>query len=55
MVINLPTPVSHPPSWRTCLSSPEVYPPQKYICKYKKLQNMMKSLFIINKKMRERV
>jgi hypothetical protein len=37
MEVDLKTPVSHPPSLGTCLHSGMAYPPQKYICEYKKI------------------
>jgi hypothetical protein len=50
MELHLPTPVSHPPSLRMRPPSQAAYPPQKYICKYKKFPNFGKTAFLIIKK-----
>ncbi len=47
MKLDLPTPVSHSPSHEMHLQSLMAYPPQKSICKYLKIQNLVKSLFFI--------
>jgi hypothetical protein len=50
MELHLPTPVSHPPSCRMRPLSQVAYPPQKYICKYKKIPKLGKMLFYNNNK-----
>jgi hypothetical protein len=49
MELDQPTPVSHSPSQGTRLYWPAVYPPQKYICKYKKLAKFGKITFLFQK------
>jgi hypothetical protein len=46
----MPTPVAYPPSWAMRLHRCMAYPPQKYICKYKKLSKfggIMENLMVI--------
>jgi hypothetical protein len=45
MELAMPTPVSRPPSSGAFPSSHAAYPPQKYICKYKKLAKFFEILF----------
>jgi hypothetical protein len=45
LVRDMPTPISNPPSQGMCQQSNAAYPHQKYICKYKNFQNLLKSFF----------
>ena len=53
MELDMPTPVSHPPSWGICANSHTVYPTQKMLARVNKLQNLVKSLFMMTKKQTE--